>query len=148
MVLTFQNPILVLVLALKTSIFLSVASFWLPPLSYIRVSSDDSRSPSHPVASISSVAVSVTGVFLRNRIVSPVSSPNLEDQWIALRQASTVRPVSRQHSSRDHWDTDRDKVAILQLHHSLNTLPSPLTLNTDKIMFFPLISSKPRKNWI
>ena len=103
MVLTFQNPILVLVLALKTSIFLSVASFWLPPLSYIRVSSDDSRSPSHPVASISSVAVSVTGVFLRNRIVSPVSSPNLEDQWIALRQASTLRPVSRQHSSRDHW---------------------------------------------
>ncbi|CAH3196152.1 unnamed protein product [Porites evermanni] len=37
--------------------------------------SDDSRSPSHPVASISSVAVSVTGVFLQNGFVSSVSNP-------------------------------------------------------------------------
>ena len=37
--------------------------------------SDDSRCPSHPVASISSVTVSVTGVFLQNRFVSSVSNP-------------------------------------------------------------------------
>ena len=45
-----------------------------PASEWFRVSSDDSRSPSHPVVSISSVAVFVTGVFLRNRIVTPVSN--------------------------------------------------------------------------
>ena len=69
------GPNLVLVLALKTSIFLSMASSRLPPLSFIRVSSDDARRPSNSVASISSLAVSVTGVFLRNSIVSPVCNP-------------------------------------------------------------------------
>ena len=37
--------------------------------------SNDSRCPSHLVALISSVAVSVTGVFLRNRFVSSLSNP-------------------------------------------------------------------------
>ena len=37
--------------------------------------SNDSRCPSHTVASISSVAVSVTGVFLQNRFVSSLSNP-------------------------------------------------------------------------
>ena len=74
-VLTFQNPILVLVLVLKTSIFLSLVSLWLSPLTFIRVSCDDSGSPSHPVVLISSVAVSVTWVFIRNRDVSPMTDP-------------------------------------------------------------------------
>ena len=59
-VFTFQNPILVLVLVFKTSIFLSLVSLRLSPLTFIWVSCDDSRSPSHPVVLISSVAVSVT----------------------------------------------------------------------------------------
>ena len=37
--------------------------------------SNDSRCSSHPVALISSVAVSVTGVFLQNRFVSSLSNP-------------------------------------------------------------------------
>ena len=43
------------------------------PLTFIWVSCDESGSPSHPVALISSVAVSVTWVFFQNRVVSPMS---------------------------------------------------------------------------
>ena len=75
MVLTFQKPILVLVLALKTSILLSVASIRFSPLPVTRVSCDDSGSLSHLEVFFSFVAVSVTRLFLQNRVVSPVSNP-------------------------------------------------------------------------
>ena len=44
------------------------------PLSVVGQLLNDSRCPSHPAASISSVAVSVTGVFLGNRFVSSLSN--------------------------------------------------------------------------
>ena len=59
---TFQNPILVFVLALRTSIFLSVASFQLSLLPFIQVSEDSGR-PSHAVVADVFVAVSITRSF-------------------------------------------------------------------------------------
>ena len=58
-----------------TSIFLSVVSFRLSPLIFIRVSCDDSENPTHPAAFVSSVAVSVKRFFLQNAVVSPVPKP-------------------------------------------------------------------------
>ena len=127
-VLTFQEPILVLVLALKTSIFPSVASSRLPPLSFIRVSSDDSRRPSHSVESISSLAVSVTGVFLRNRIVSPVCNPQpggpvdhaSSGLYLSTCLAWEALPGDESPASialgvtETRKPTDRDKVTILR----------------------------------
>ena len=73
-----------LVLALKTFVFLLVVSFQLSPLSLIRVSYDDSESPSHPVL-ISSVAVSVTWMFSGIGLLALCLTPNLEDQLVSER---------------------------------------------------------------
>ena len=62
MVRTFQNPTLVLVLALRISVFLSVASFRLSLLPFIQVSEDAGR-PSNTVVADVLVAVSVTRSF-------------------------------------------------------------------------------------
>ena len=59
MVQTFQNPILVFVLGLRTSIFLSVASFQLSLLPFIQAFEDSGR-PLHTVVVDVLVAVSVT----------------------------------------------------------------------------------------
>ena len=59
---TFQNPILVFVLALRTSIFLSVASFQLSLLPFIQVSEGSGR-PSHTVVVDVFIAVSETRLF-------------------------------------------------------------------------------------
>ena len=71
----YQNPIPVLHLALKTSIFLSAVSFRLSPLSFIRVSFDDSESLSRPVVLIFFVAVSVTWVFCGTGLLAAVPNP-------------------------------------------------------------------------
>ena len=68
-VLTFQNPILVLSLALRTSTFLPLASFRLSPMAFIPASDGSPGSPSCPVVSIPFVAVSVTYLFLQDRVV-------------------------------------------------------------------------------
>ena len=71
MVRTFENPVLVFVLALGTSIFLSVASFRLSLLPFIQVSGDAGR-PSHTVIADVFVAVSV---FFQFRVVNPEPNP-------------------------------------------------------------------------
>ena len=87
MVLTFQKPILVLVLALKTSILLSVASIRFSPLPVTRVSCDDSGSLSHLEVFFSFVAVSVTRLFLQNRVVSPVSNQSFASPRLCWSRA-------------------------------------------------------------
>ena len=59
----------------RTSISLSLVTFRLSPLSFIRVFSDNSENLLNPVVLVPSVAVSVTKDFLRDWIVSPVPNP-------------------------------------------------------------------------
>ena len=70
----FQNPIMTSVLALRTSIFLSVASFRLSLLPFIQVSADSGR-PLHTVVVHVFVAVSITRSFLQFWVVSPEPNP-------------------------------------------------------------------------
>ena len=71
----FLNPILVFVLALRTSIFLSVASFRLSPLLFIQVSENSGR-PSHTVAADVFVAAFCNKIFfLQFRVVNPEPNP-------------------------------------------------------------------------
>ena len=75
----------VLVLARKTSIFISVVSFRLSPLSSIRVSFDDSGSRLHPVVLISSITVSVTWVFFLEWNCDPsVQAPTWRTSWFEI----------------------------------------------------------------
>ena len=121
-VLTFQNPILVLNLALKTSIFLSAVPFRLLPLLFIRVSFDEPESPSRPVVLIFFVAVSVTWVFYGTGLLAlcptplsggPVDRASSDLYPLTLpgeeAPAGTALGVSEALKSADH-----DKVAILR----------------------------------
>ena len=61
-ILVMQNPLFE-DLVLRTSIFLSVVSCWLSPLSFTRVSSDNSGGQLYPLVLVSSVAFSVAKDF-------------------------------------------------------------------------------------
>ena len=90
--------------------------------------SDDSRRPSQLVASISTVAVSVTGVFLRNDFDSSVSNPQRGGSvdhalsglypstclaWVAVPGNESPASISLG-VTKTRMPTDRDMVAILR----------------------------------
>ena len=78
-VLMFQVPILVLVLVVRRVVS-TPASLGLSPVHVMGSTREDSSSTK--LASRVAVAVSVTVSFLQNGVVSPILTPNLEDQWV------------------------------------------------------------------
>ena len=77
----------------RTSISLSLVTFRLSPLSFIRVFSDNSENLLNPVVLVPSVAVSVTKDFYVTRLLVQCPTPNLEGQWITFLLISTIRHV-------------------------------------------------------
>ena len=84
----FQVPILALVLAVSRVVG-ALASRRLSPARVIGSTREDSSSAKLQCRFM--VAVSVTSWFLKNRVVSPIQTPNLEDQWVLMTE-SPLRP--------------------------------------------------------